>query len=144
MTAWPSWGIPLLRIMLGVIFVMHGYLGLVLGPAAIGGYTIRMGYPPALAAFLAWYLIAAHLAGGFLLIVGLWTRWAALAQVPIMASAVFLYHLPQGFFMTGVVLDAAAGRAIAVGYEFPLLVLVATVAVVFLGGGALAIDGWRR
>jgi uncharacterized membrane protein YphA (DoxX/SURF4 family) len=60
--------------------------------------------------------------------------------VPVMASAVFLLHVPQGFFMTGIILDAAAGRAIAGGYEFTLTVLVATLAVILLGPGALSVD----
>ena len=37
------------------------------------------------------------------------------------------------------IVDAAAGRAQPVGYEFSLLVLVATLAQVLLGGGALAL-----
>jgi putative oxidoreductase len=140
-----SWGVAILRVTLGVIFVMHGYLALVvLGPGAMGGYTIRMGYPPALAGLLGWYLIVVHLVGGLLLVVGRWTRWAALAQVPIMASALFLYHLPQGFFLTGIVIDPAAGRAVAGGFEYVLLVLAGTVALILTGGGALALDGWRR
>jgi putative oxidoreductase len=103
-----------------------------------------MGYPAALGPVLAWYLIVVHLAGGLLVIAGLWTRWAALAQVPIMASATFLVHWKQGFFMTGIVLDAATGRAIAGGYEYTLLILAATVALALLGPGALALDGLRR
>jgi len=143
MTTLAPWGVLLLRVALGVIFVMHGYLGLVvIGPAGIAGYTIRLGFPPGLAALLAWYHIAAHLAGGGLLVLGLWTRWAALAQVPSMASATFLLHWKQGFFMKGLVLGS--GQAVAGGYEFPLLVLVATIALIFLGGGALAVDGTRR
>jgi putative oxidoreductase len=137
----PALGAALLRVMLGVIFVMHGYYGLmVLGPTTAAGFITRMGYPASVAAALAWYLIVVHFFGGFLMIVGFLTRWAALAQLPIMASAVFLLHLPQGFFMRGIVVDAAAGRAIAGGYEYALLVLVATVAVILLGPGALAAD----
>jgi putative oxidoreductase len=134
-------GLAVLRVTLGVIFVMHGYLALaVIGPTSIGGYTARMGYPAALGPVLGWYLILAHSVGGLLLILGLWTRWAALAQVPIMASAVFLYHLRQGFFLTGIVVDAAKGVAIAGGYEYTLLVLAATVTLVLAGGGTLSID----
>jgi putative oxidoreductase len=136
-----AFGAALLRVMLGVIFIMHGYYALVvLGPGAVAGFTTRMGYPAQLASVLAWYLIVAHVFGGMLMIVGFLTRWAALAQIPIMASAVFLLHLRQGFFMRGIIVDATAGRAIAGGYEYALLVLVATVAVVLLGPGVLSID----
>ena len=125
-----AWGTALLRVWLGILFVMHGYLAAaVIGLEAIGGYTTRMGFPTSAAVALAWYLIAAHLVGGALLAIGLWTRAAALANVPVMASAVFLLHLPQGFFMT------RAG-----GYEFTLTVLIATLAVMLLGPGALSVD----
>jgi putative oxidoreductase len=138
-------GLAILRVTLGVIFLMHGHLTLnVLGPQVAAGYTARMGYPAALGPALAWYLILAHSIGGILLIIGLWTRWAAAAQVPIMASALFLHHLRQGFFLTGIVVDPARGIAIAGGYEYTLLVLVATVTLILAGGGALAVDGRGR
>ena len=57
-----------------------------------------------------------------------------------MASAFFLHHLRQGFFLTGIVVDPAKGVAIAGGYEYVLLVLAATVTLVLAGGGALAVD----
>jgi putative oxidoreductase len=139
----PSTGLGLaaLRVTLGVIFLMHGYLALaVIGPDGVGRYTTRMGYPAELGEALGWYLIVAHGVGGILLILGLFTRWAALAQVPIMASAFFLHHLRQGFFLTGIVVDAAKGIAIAGGYEYTLLVLAATVTLVLAGGGAPALD----
>ena len=61
-----------------------------------------------------------------------------------MASAFFLHHLRQGFFLTGIVVDAAKGIAIAGGYEYTLLVLAATVTLVLAGGGALALDRRTR
>ncbi|HWC02022.1 MAG TPA: DoxX family protein [Methylomirabilota bacterium] len=141
MTPAAGLGLAILRVTLGAIFLMHGYLGLaVVGPAGIGAYTTRMGYPPALGPALGWYLIVAHSLGGILLLLGLFTRWAALAQVPIMASAFFLHHLRQGFFLTGIVVDAAKGVAIAGGYEYTLLVLAATVTLVLAGSGAFALD----
>ena len=112
MTLSSGLGLAVLRVTLGTIFLMHGYLGLeVIGPDGIGAYTTRMGYPPGLSPILAWYLILAHSIGGLLLIVGLFTRWAALSQLPIMASAFFLHHIRQGFFLTGVVEDASKGSA---------------------------------
>lgn len=132
-------GATILRIVLGVIYVMHGYLAaFVYGPAGAARLMGSvMGIPaPAL---LVWYLIVVHLGGGVMLMLGLWTRWAALANVPIMLCALFLLHIGQGFFMSGQIVDAAAGRAQAVGYELSLLVLGATIAQVFLGGGAFAL-----
>jgi putative oxidoreductase len=127
-----------LRVTLGAIFLMHAYLaGAVVGLDGIAGYTTRMGYPEAAGPALAWYLVLAHGVGGALLVLGLWTRWAALAQVPIMASALFLHHARQGFFLK--VVTGAGGGAVAGGYEYVLLVLAATVTLVLAGGGALAV-----
>src|SRR5919108_5457928 len=109
MTNGAAWGILILRAALGVVLFMHGYLAFaILGPDAIAGYMPRMGFPAALATPLAWYLIVAHLIGGILIVVGLWTRLAALLNVPIMAGAVVLVHGSQGFYMKGRVVDAAA------------------------------------
>jgi putative oxidoreductase len=122
-----SYGATILRIALGTVYVGHAYLALfVAGPRATVAMQRSLGLP--LPEIGAWYVILAHGVGGALLIVGLWTRWAALANLPIMAGAFFLVHLREGFFM------GARG-----GYEFALLVLAATLAQVFLGAGALAL-----
>jgi putative oxidoreductase len=134
-------GLAVLRVTVGAICVMHGYLGLVvIGVAGVGGYTTRMGYPAALGPALGWYMILAHGIGGVLLILGLFTRWAALAQVPIIASAFFLYHIRQGFFLKGIVVDAGRDIVVAGGYEYIMLLLAATVTLVLAGGGAPALD----
>lgn len=138
-----AWGTALLRVVLGVIYVMHGYFAVtVLRLEGTAGLMVRMGYPPVLAPALAWYLILAHFAGGALMIAGLWTRLAALLQVPIMASVLFLLHLGQGFFLCGIVVDAAARRAVAGGYEYALLLLAVTLALALGGGGAASLDDW--
>ena len=110
----------------------------------VGNYTTHMGYPAALGPALGWYMILAHGIGGLLLILGLFTRWAALAQVPILASAFFLYHIRQGFFLTGIVVDQGRGIVIAGGYEYILLILVATVTLVLAGGGVPSLDRRSR
>jgi putative oxidoreductase len=133
------YGAALLRVMLGVIYVMHGYLALFVSRPDAVASMIGRHVSPIAPTVLAWYLIGAHLLGGVLLILGLYTRWAALANVPIMAGAVFGIHAAQGFFMKGSILDAVAGRAGVAGYEFALLMLVATMAQALLGGGALAV-----
>jgi putative oxidoreductase len=131
-----SFGATLLRIGLGATFVLHGYYGYFnLNPTTVGQIVSVGGVP--LGDALAWYTIVAQIAGGLMLIVGLWTRWAALANVPVLLAAVFLFHSTDGFFMTAVV-DAARGPARVTGLEYPLVVLIATVSQALLGGGAWA------
>jgi uncharacterized membrane protein YphA (DoxX/SURF4 family) len=55
-----------------------------------------------------------------------------------MATTVFFIRWDDGFFMRSV-LDAG-GRAAAGGYEYALLILVATISVSLLGAGAFAVD----
>ncbi len=131
-------GATLLRVMLGVIYGMHAYLAYaIITPAGMVKFMGSTGFPAP--DIFVWYVILGQLIAGIMMIIGLWTRWAALATMPVIGGAVFMIHLKQGFFMTGRIVDPAAGRAIAIGVEFPLLVLVATIALVLLGGGALAI-----
>jgi putative oxidoreductase len=74
-----------------------------------------------------WYLILAHGLGGILLVLGIFTRWAALANVLAMLGAIVFVHLKKGFW-------AHEG-----GYEYALVLLVATLTVAMIGGGALSL-----
>jgi len=137
-----AWGATLLRLVLGLVYCAHGYLGLaVAGPAAAVSEITRIGFPEVFAPALAWYMLLVHLVGGALLLVGLWTRAVALLQLPVVLSAVFLVHWQQGFFMK--VVQIQAGPVVQIragGIEYPLLILVATVAVALLGPGPFALD----
>ena len=62
-----------------------------------------------------------------------------MANLPIMLGAVVLFHFEQGFFMRGMIIDAARNKAEVVGYEFALLILAATLAQCFLGTGAFGL-----
>ena len=122
-----SYGATILRVALGIIFVMHAYLALfVYGIHGTITFQRSLGLPvPEVG---AWYVILAHGVGGAMIVLGVFTRWAALVNLPIMAGAFFLVHLKQGFFM------GKDG-----GYEYVFLVLAANMAIVFLGPGALAL-----
>ncbi len=121
-----SYGAMLLRLILGIVYIMHAYLAaVVLGPAGMIDYQVKNGIPfPEIG---AWYLILAHGLGGICLALGLFTRWAALANVPVMLGALLFVHLKSGFW-------AHKG-----GYEYVLVLLVATLAVAMIGGGALSL-----
>ena len=131
-------GATILRVILGMIYVAHAYnvFFVVTTDAMAAMINAKLGFPFGDA--LAIYLVAAQLIGGIMLILGLWTRWAAFVNIPIMLVAVVLVQLGDGFFPRAVIVDVARQRADVVGYEYSLLVLCATVAQFFLGGGAVA------
>ena len=120
------YGVMLLRLILGIVYIMHAYLALVkLGPAGMIAYQTRVGilFPE----IATWYLILAHGLGGIFLVLGIFTRWAALANVPAMLGAIVFVHGNKGFWVT----DG--------GYEYVLVLLVASVALALTGGGALSL-----
>lgn len=121
-----SYGALLLRLILGVVYVMHAYLVLVvMGPAAMISEQIKYGVPtPEIA---TWYLILAHGLGGIFLVLGIYTRWAALVNLPAMLGAIVFVHLKKGFW------------AFDGGYEYALVLLVATLTAAMIGGGALSL-----
>jgi len=122
-----SYGATVLRVFLGVIFIMHAYLAaFVYGPAGMIAFQRAQGIPfPELG---TWYLILGHGLGGICLVLGVLVRWAALVNIPLMAGALFFVHIKQGFFI------GKEG-----GYEYVLLVLGATVAQTLLGAGAFTL-----
>jgi putative oxidoreductase len=130
-----SYGPTVLRLFLGVTFVMHAYLALfIYTPTGAAAYNAAKGIP--LPAVAAWFTILAHGLGGLMMILGLWTRWAALANLVVILGALIFVHLDQGYFLHGVLVS---GQPQAAGYEYVLALVGATIAQVLLGGGALAL-----
>ena len=68
--------------------------------------------------------------GGLALVLGLLTPWAAALNACDMLVAVLVVHLRNGFF---------APR----GFEYPLAMLAACIAVALAGPGAAALDNFR-
>ena len=127
-----DYGLTILRVIVGITYVMHSYVSLFrFTPAGTAAFLASVGLPaPAL---MAWILILVHGLGGILLILGLWTRWAAAANAVILAGALVTVHLPQGFFLK-VMKTGFVG-----GFEFVLLLFAASLALVLTGGGALSV-----
>ncbi len=121
-----QYGAMLLRLVLGVIFLMHAYLALFkFGPSGMIDYQTKQGIPfPQIA---TWYTILAHGLGGICLLLGLLARLAALVNLPVMLGALFFVHLKNGFW------------GFNNGYEYVLVVAVATVAQALLGPGAFTL-----
>jgi putative oxidoreductase len=125
--------------MLGVVYIAHAYYvyDVLTVDALAARISKRVGFP--VGDFATTYVLFAHVVGGLMMILGVFTRWAALANLPIMIGAVLLFHFHEGFFLHGVIVDAARGKAEVAGYEYPLVILVATLAQCFLGTGSLGL-----
>jgi putative oxidoreductase len=126
----------LLRLILGIVFFAHGAQKMLgwfggFGFKATMGYFTQTAHIPAVFAFLA---ISAEFFGGLGLILGLLSRVAAFGITCNMLVAIFAVHLPNGFFMNWL------GQQKGEGYEYHLLVLAMTFALMIRGAGAFSLD----
>ena len=116
-----------LRVTLGALFLAHAGLKLfVFTPAGTAQFFGSLGLPPA----LAYLVIAAEVAGAVALILGFYTRWAALALIPILVGAIVTVHGSAGFFFSN-----PKG-----GWEFLAFWIAALAAQALLGDGAYAVQ----
>ncbi|HZY82334.1 MAG TPA: DoxX family protein [Cyclobacteriaceae bacterium] len=85
-------------------------------------------------ASLAHYIVFAHLLGGPLIVVGLFTRIVSLIQIPILIGAIIFVNYPQGFLSLGNHMEL----------EVSIGVLAACIVFIVFGAGKFSIDERRR
>jgi uncharacterized membrane protein YphA (DoxX/SURF4 family) len=114
----------LIRVFLGLALFVRGWIFFA-DPAAVTELareeTLFMWFS---------YVTLGHLLGGLFLMVGLWTRLAALLQVPILFGAVFIVHAGQNL--------AAVGQSL----ELSVMVLVLLIVFTFFGSGSFSLDSY--
>jgi len=115
----------LIRLIVGTIAVTHGWPKMKDLGAFIANVD-RMGIP--LPAVFGTAAAISEFLGGIALILGLFGRWAAFFFGCVMAVAVFKIHGPNGFL------------AKTNGYEYPLVLLVASLSLMLTGSGPVSID----
>jgi putative oxidoreductase len=94
-------------------------------PAGAAQFFGSLGLPPA----LAYLTILVETLGGLALIGGFYTRWVAIALVPVLLGAIVTVHGPAGFFFSN-----SNG-----GWEYPALWIIGLVTQALLGDGAYAL-----
>ena len=121
-----SVGIAIVRVVTGVIMLAHGAQKLFqFGIAGVTQGFTEMGVPmPTIVAPLVAVL---EFAGGIALILGVLTRFVSFALAIDMIAALFIAHFAAGFFLPN-------------GYEFVLILLATTTALVVAGAGAFSVD----
>ncbi len=123
-----AWGIFVLRVIVGLVFLMHGGQKLfVYGFGGVAGAMASMGIPfPGLSAVV---VTAVEFLGGAALMAGLFTRWAAALLAIQMLVAVLAIHYKNGFFLPA-------------GYEYALTLLGASLSLTLAGSGAAAVENY--
>jgi len=121
-----DYGIALLRISLGVMFIAHSvvlkYFTYTL--AGTAQFFESIGLP----GLLAYIVFAMEAVGGILLVLGVRTRAVSAALIPVLAGALWV-HSGNGW-----VFSNAGG-----GWEYPAYLIVLSAAQVLLGEGAFAL-----
>jgi putative oxidoreductase len=136
-----EYGPLILRLSLGAVFIGHGAQKLFGvwgggGLSGTAGFFQSLGLAPALP--IALLVGIAEFGGGVLLVLGAFTRWAALALAVEMGIAVWKVHFSAGFFLNWY-LTPGVGH----GYEFNLVLVAGLLSLIFTGPGAFSLDGYR-
>lgn len=125
------YAITLLRVSLGILFLAHGFLKVnVFTLPGTAQFFQDVGLP----GFMAYVVTPMEILGGLLLVLGIYTRWVALALFPILLVATFKVHGSSGWLFTN-----EGG-----GWEFPALFAIATIVQFLLGDGAYAFSSIFR
>ena len=118
----------LLRVVLGVLILLHGISKIKGGPGFILDIVDKAGLPEP----FGYLVYVGEVLAPVLLIVGLWTRAAAIVVAINMVVARLLVHMGELF-----TLDKSGGWAL----ELQGLFLVVAIAVALLGAGRYSVGG---
>ena len=118
-------GLLVLRIALGIIFIAHGYpkLAHLRGGAQMQSFFVEHGLP----GYFVYIAGVIETFGGGLLLLGLFTRAAALLLAIEMCVAIWKVHSGHGYLAVH-------------DYEFPLTLAAACLALATVGAGMISLD----
>src|SRR4051812_1714442 len=126
-----SYALAILRVGLGLILMAHGcqkLFGMFGGMGLNGNAALftRLGYHPGM--FWGTLVGCTEFFGGILLVIGLFTRFAAAGVVIFMINAIYVTSKAGGFFWTNR------------GSEFSILIFFAALFFLIRGAGSYSVD----
>ncbi|MGZ7019375.1 MAG: DoxX family protein, partial [Acidimicrobiia bacterium] len=123
-------GLLILRVMVGIVMIAHGYNHIFRGGkiAGTGRWFESLGMKPGV--LHAWLASLTELGAGTMLVFGLLTPLAAAGVVGVMLVALITNHIKNGFFIF------RPGE----GYEYVLTLCMVGLAIGALGAGQWSID----
>jgi putative oxidoreductase len=125
-----SAGLLILRVMVGIVMIAHGYNHIFRGGkiAGTGRWFESLGMKPGV--LHAWLASLTELGAGVMLILGLLTPLAAAGVVGVMLVALITNHIKNGFFIF------RPGE----GYEYVLTLCMVGLAIGAIGAGKFSLD----
>jgi uncharacterized membrane protein YphA (DoxX/SURF4 family) len=117
----------LLRIYLGAGLFVKGILFLT-DMGSLSDLLMKSGRFQPFTFLLSHYIPLAHVGGGFMMAIGLWTRTAILANIPVLFGAVFFVYIEKGLFTQNQ------------GLEFTALVFFLLCVLLIWGPGRWSVD----
>lgn len=125
--SWRDIAYTLLRIIVGAILLMHGWLKVgTFGVAGVAGFMAKSGLEPATAFAVAAMVL--ETIGAICIIIGLFTRFFAAALAIELLIGLLAVHLTAGFFVN------------KGGFEYILLLGIVMFAIAIRGGGPYSVD----
>jgi putative oxidoreductase len=130
----PEVGLLVLRVAIGLIFLLHGWMNLFGGQESFVREMLSMvgwSIPDA----VLWFVTFIESVGGLALVLGLFTQPAALLLSVEMVVAVALFHVRQGFFIV-----AIPNVPLAYGFEYHVALVGGLVCLILGGPGTWALE----
>lgn len=121
-------GLAILRIVVGVTYILHGWPKLMEGSRGTSEFLGQLGFPVPVA--WAWLVTLLETVGGLLLILGLFVTPIALLFIIEMLVGIVLVHAPNGWYVIG------PGQG---GVELNVLLIAALLVLILTGPGAWAL-----
>lgn len=130
MSRWnkPEVGSFVLRVGLGVIFFLHGWMNITGQESFVREMFVMIGW--SVPDLVLWLVTILELLGGLALILGVLARVAALLLATEMVVAVLAFHVGQGFFIV-----AIPNVPLAYGFEYHIALVAGLVCLVLTGPG---------
>lgn len=129
-----NWGALILRVVIGVGFMAHGWAKLSRGPAGFEKLLIQTGVP--LAHITAWLVPFVELLGGLSLILGFFVAITAIPLIITMLVAMFTVQIHYGYSSVKTIGLTPQGPLFGPpGYEINLLYIAGLVALMFSDDG---------
>ena len=115
-----------LRLSLGIMYLSHGLLKLIVfTPEGTSGFFASIGLP----AFFGPLTMAVEIGAGIALIMGIYSCWVAAALIPVLIGSIVLVHGTSGWLFSN-----QGG-----GWEYPAFLIAASIAQFLLGDGSFAL-----